>query len=147
MAETNTAKRNTKRETMNPEKAVNIIAAAVKEALSVIAIAAREAKQVVASDVSDATHLLANNAADAARVASTKNEGDHDLLIELRTEMKGLRTDIRELKDGTNDRITDHETRLVALEKSKTIQNTLMSIGIGLLSLLVGLLLFHLFKS
>lgn len=31
---------------------------------------------------------------------------DHDLLIELRTEMRGLRTDVKELRDGTSDRLT-----------------------------------------
>jgi hypothetical protein len=55
---------------------------------------------------------------------------DHDLLIELRTEMQGVRSDIKELRDGTatrlsileNDRVTqkefaDHETRLRFIEK------------------------------
>ena len=44
---------------------------------------------------------------------------DHDLLIELRTEVKGMRVDIRDLKDGTTKRITDVEHQANDLEKNK----------------------------
>jgi len=37
---------------------------------------------------------------------------DHDLLVELRTEMRGMRTDVREMKNG-------NERRLLKLEESK----------------------------
>ena len=41
---------------------------------------------------------------------------DHDLLIELRTEMRGVREDIRSLSDGTATRLSslevDHVTRI-----------------------------------
>jgi hypothetical protein len=46
-------------------------------------------------------------------------QNDHDLLIELRTEMRGLRGDIKEMKDATTDRSDDHETRLRALEQQR----------------------------
>jgi hypothetical protein len=42
---------------------------------------------------------------------------DHDLLVELRTEMRGVRDDIKEIKDGTAAQLLDHETRVRALEK------------------------------
>lgn len=58
------------------------------------------------------------------------NENDHDLLIELRTEMKNLRGDVKELKDNVATRVSnlevekadkvevvDHESRLRKLEK------------------------------
>jgi hypothetical protein len=32
-------------------------------------------------------------------------ENDHDVLIELRTEMRNVRNDIKDLKDGTSSRI------------------------------------------
>lgn len=48
-----------------------------------------------------------------------KYQNDHDLLIELRTEMRGLRTDIKELKEATTDRSEDHETRIRALEQQR----------------------------
>lgn len=42
---------------------------------------------------------------------------DHDVLIELRTEMKGVREDLRDIKTG-NARVTDdHEKRLRELER------------------------------
>jgi hypothetical protein len=44
-------------------------------------------------------------------------QSDHDLLIELRTEMRGMRGDIKDLRNGTSDRLADHEMRLRALER------------------------------
>jgi len=69
---------------------------------------------------------------------------DHDLLIVLKTKMEDLKQDIRDLKDGTSARITNHEARLTSLEVSKTRQNTAMGIGIAILTTLVGLLSYHL---
>ncbi len=45
------------------------------------------------------------------------NQLDHDLLIELRTEMRGLRDEVRKLNDGNSEKIQDHEKRLRAIEK------------------------------
>lgn len=44
---------------------------------------------------------------------------DHDLLIELRTEMRGMRVDIKDLKTGTSDRLTDLTTKYESLEANK----------------------------
>lgn len=41
---------------------------------------------------------------------------DHDLLVELRTEFRGMRQDIQRLTDGTNKRADDHELRIRWLE-------------------------------
>ncbi len=41
---------------------------------------------------------------------------DHDVLIELRTEMRMIRQDIKELKDGLSTRVNDHESRIRSLE-------------------------------
>jgi hypothetical protein len=41
---------------------------------------------------------------------------DRDLLVELRTEVAGIRVDIKDLKDGTTIKLTDHEMRLRRLE-------------------------------
>lgn len=126
MLETSGAKRNTsKREIMNPEKAVNVIAAAVKEALAIIATAAREAAQLVASDVRDATKLLASNAADAAKVANVKGADDHDLLVELKTKMEGLIADIKEYK---NDKADKHDVDDLKTAVYKTIEDRLRKV-------------------
>lgn len=45
---------------------------------------------------------------------------DHDLLIELKTEFKGMRADIQALTDTTKDTISDHEMRIRSLEISVT---------------------------
>ena len=44
---------------------------------------------------------------------------DHDLLVELRTEFRGMRTDIRELKDGTASRLAALEKKTEELETYK----------------------------
>ena len=126
--------------------ALRTIADAADKAVELLASAADKATTAIASAAKNASELLASNASEAIKVSNKQNGDDHDLLIRLETKMEGLRADIQDLKTGTNDRISDHEKRLIALESSKTRQNTMMSIGIGLLSLLVGLLLFHLFK-
>jgi hypothetical protein len=42
---------------------------------------------------------------------------DHDLLVTLHEQVKQIRTDIKEIKEGTADKINDHEHRLRFLEK------------------------------
>jgi hypothetical protein len=50
-------------------------------------------------------------------MSDRRQNSDHDLLIELRTEMQGVRRDIKELTDGTAGKLSDHETRLRFIEK------------------------------
>ena len=45
------------------------------------------------------------------------NLSDHDLLITLHEQVKGLRSDIQKLNEGTSNSISDHETRIRALEQ------------------------------
>lgn len=40
-----------------------------------------------------------------------ENPNDHDLLIELRTEMRGLRSDLKTLSDGLSTRVTNLENQ------------------------------------
>jgi hypothetical protein len=93
---------------------------------------------------------------------------DHDLLIELRTEMQNIRNDIKELKDGTTSRIknvedgkvdkkdfdilsakvnTDLEDRTRKLEESKGNYFTAMLIYTAVGVTMIGLILYHLFQS
>jgi len=44
---------------------------------------------------------------------------DHDLLIELRVEMRGVRDDIQKLTDGTSGTLSDHERRIRSLEDTR----------------------------
>jgi len=125
------------------DKAASKIDIATEKAATVLASAADKATTAIASAAKDASVLLASNASDAIKVSSAKNESDHDLLIELKTEMRGMRADIKTLNDGISIKIQDHEARIFALENSRTKQTVLVSIGIGLLTFLAGLLSSH----
>jgi hypothetical protein len=91
---------------------------------------------------------------------------DHDLLIELRTEMRAARTDIKDLKDNTTNRIDslekekadrkeldelqkkvnlDIEKRVAKLEIQASRYLTMMSIYISGVALLTTLILYHIF--
>ena len=70
---------------------------------------------------------------------------DHDLLIELRTEMRGVREDIKDIKDGTADKLLDHETRIRTLEKQndrwfgkQSVVATLVASAVALISALIS---------
>lgn len=41
---------------------------------------------------------------------------DHDLLVTMHEQIKGIKADIKELKDGTSTKLSDHELRLRRLE-------------------------------
>jgi hypothetical protein len=94
------------------------------------------------------------------------NREDRDLLIELRTEMRAVRVDIKDLKDNTTNRIdtleqekadreeveelqhkvnNDIEKRVAKLEIQASRYLTMMSIYITGVSLLTALVLYHIF--
>jgi hypothetical protein len=96
------------------------------------------------------------------------NQNDHDLLIELRTEVQNIRNDIKELKDGVASRIatlesdkadrksveelqvkvnTDIETRVRLLENSKSNYYTMTIIYAGIGATMMGLIIYHLFQK
>lgn len=41
---------------------------------------------------------------------------DHDLLVTMHEQIKGIKNDIKDLKDGTSMKLADHEARLRRLE-------------------------------
>jgi hypothetical protein len=53
----------------------------------------------------------------------TQYKTDHDLLIELRTEFRGMRNDINEIKTGTVARIADLEGDHVKRTEFETLEN------------------------
>jgi hypothetical protein len=86
-----------------------------------------------------------------------KCETDHDAIVTLVANLSNLKESqdkfhiemkdsFRDLKDNYSGKIEAHEIRIGKLETSKTKQNTAMSIGIALLSILVSLMLYHLIK-
>lgn len=104
-----------------------------------------EAVASINQSAAQASGLIIQAATDAIK-SLTKPSDDHDLLIELKTRMEGIKTDISSLTNNTAGRITDHETRIAKLESTRNSQSVLLSIGIGILTLLVGMLTYHLFK-
>ena len=117
-----------------------------KSAAKLIANAMRDALQTLASEAKDAKHALAVDAEIATNRLATKNpddSSDHDTLIEIKTVQQTMLTEIREMKDGTNTQIGNHEVRINRLETSKSNQTILISVGIGLLSLLTSLIIYH----
>lgn len=76
-------------------------------------------------------------------------QNDHDLLIELRTEMRGMRLDVKNLNETTTIRVGDHETRLRLLEKtvetavaSQAEREKLTRLGGTILIVIVGIVEF-----
>lgn len=49
-------------------------------------------------------------------LATTWSREDRDLLVELRTDMKAVREDIKTFTDNTNRTTSDHEQRLRVME-------------------------------
>jgi len=75
----------------------------------------------------------------------SQNSQDHDLLVALHEQVKQVRIDIKEIKDGTAVRIEDHETRIRFIEKyvwgAVAVIGILNFIGLGGLILLATKLL------
>lgn len=72
--------------------------------------------------------------------SDTHKMNDHDLLITMHEQIKNIRLDIRDLKDGTAAKIEDHEARLRVLEKFKenwTGRNAVVAV---LIMFFIGLL-------
>ena len=84
----------------------------IEDALKSINSAAVLAADKIAIDAANAVKVLAEAATTSTKMLQEKNSGDHDLLIELKTRMEGLKGDIKELSSGVG-------TRLVTLERDK----------------------------
>ncbi len=51
-----------------------------------------------------------------SEASKAMRQSDHDLLITLHEQVKGIRSDIKDLTEGTSYKITDHELRIRRLE-------------------------------
>jgi hypothetical protein len=88
------------------------------------------------------------------RTPNPQSTQDHDLLIELRTEMRGVREDIQKLTDGTAKRLADLEGDHVTREEKGDLETRLRFVEkyvwgaiaiIGLLNLIgFGYIITHL---
>lgn len=142
------------------EKAANKIGIASDTAITKIGAAADMASNKIANDALKATDVVANNAANAAKITNIKGAEDHDLLIELRTNMQELRTDVKNLKNGNvpmkdfeelklkfdikNDK---QDAKIEALETKTanyTITMVLYSIAVAFM---IGLTIYHIISK
>jgi len=117
----------------------------VKQAKMDIEQAASQAVTVISAAAGEAAKVVAEAAAVSVKVLSIKNADDHDLLIELKTRMESLRTDIKDLKDGTSLQIADHEKRIFSLETGKSKTTVMLTATVIIGGVLVSMLIFHLF--
>jgi hypothetical protein len=82
---------------------------------------------------------------------------DHDSLVTLIESVKNIKdwqdkfhsemkVTMDELKNNYTGKLHAHEQRIFRLETSKTKQTVLLSVGIGILSILSSLMIYHMFK-
>ena len=109
--------------------------------------AASEAVRVIGQAAEQASRVVANAAAEAVKVANVRGSDDHDMLVRIDEQLKGVKSDILNLSTGVSAKIEDHEKRIFDLEKGKGVTNVLLSIGIGVLTVLTGMLIYHLFQQ
>lgn len=122
---------------------------AASEAVQTLAHAAQTAVQTISDAASAATKVIAASASDAAKLTAvdgSKNSADHDLLVEMKTKMEGLKEDIRLLRSEQVEKVTGHETRLNSLENSNIRQTVCLAVGTLWLVALTAMLVYHLFK-
>ena len=81
---------------------------------------------------------------------SIEFKNDHDIIVMMATELKQLRMDVRDLKEGTADKITDQCHRIELLESwraaqivSLASQTQLIRILMGIGIIMLGMLIWH----
>ena len=68
-----------------------------------------------------------------------ENLSDHDLLIELRGDVKALRAEVKDINDNTKTTLSDHESRIRFMERWQW-----MAIGaVGVIEVIIGWYITH----
>ena len=127
---------------------------AASEAIRAVASAASETARIIAQAAGEATKVVAVNAAENAKISFVKNSEDHDTITALVVSVKNLDTkfdekfkdlksDIQLITSGTATQLAGQEIRINTLEKKDGNKAILLSIGIGMLTLLSSLIIFH----
>jgi hypothetical protein len=49
-------------------------------------------------------------------MSDNQSPNDHDILIELRSDMKALRLEVQDIRDNTKETLRDHEIRIRFIE-------------------------------
>ena len=133
---------------------LQVISSAADSASKVIVQSAADAVRVLTVAAADAARGLAAVAAEAARVVSTaaavqtkvvdeKIGIDHEAIIKIGMGIDGIKEAIVRMEANS----TILAQRVVDLESSRRSLNQLISIGIGILTLETGLIVWHLFQA
>lgn len=102
---------------------------AASVAIKIISDASEAAAKKIASAADDAHKVVAAAAETSVRVLHLKSADDHDLLIELKTRMEGIKVDIKDLKDGVTKRIEDLETGKSDRTELRVVKNELENLS------------------
>jgi hypothetical protein len=124
----------------------NKIDQAATQAMNVLAQASDSAAKAIATAAANATTVIASAALEASKIQATHTSTDHDLLVTLNTEMKGLKEDIKNLRDDQVEKVSDHEVRINTLETSNIRQVVAISVGALWLAALTAMVIWHLFQ-
>lgn len=88
--------------------------------MSLEKMAITPAQKLIKEAAAEAIRIIEVAASKAAIVVKERSHEDHDILIELRTNMVNLEKSIKEIRDGNMGQITDHELRLRKVETAQT---------------------------
>ena len=110
------------------------------------------AKDTLASHAADNAQIAAKSAADSAIVIATvANDVSwmKDSLKSIEAKLDDMSKSFVTYGEHSDvvKKIDDHEERLNRLEDSNTTNILLVRVGIAILSVLVGLLVYHIFKT
>lgn len=81
-----------------------------------IAAQAAEALKVIASAAETATKVVAQAASEATKISHDTNFADHDLVVQISEQIRGIKQDILDLNKNISDKTGDHENRIRTLE-------------------------------
>ena len=108
-----------------------------------VLMVANTAAKDLAETAQTAMKVITDATAVALKVNNNQNSNDHDSIVKVLTLLEVVDKTLTEIKVGTSKQIDDHEKRIFNIEKSKSTQTILISIGIALLSLSSGVIIYH----
>ena len=95
------------------ENALKLVNQAAGENARLLASAISDASKLLASQAESARQVVATQASEALKVTNQNTSSDHDFLLtfssEVKSELKAIRADIKEIKDNTAQRIDNLE--------------------------------------
>lgn len=100
----------------------------IQEAIKAISLAASEAVKTISAAAADARSVVSANAAEAAKIVTATTSGDHDLLVELRSEMRNLKVAVEKLSENDNSYVLKED---FAFWRNILVSGMLLSIFIG----------------